>query len=66
MPTDMQTTKETKKAVSALLNAVLVAIGTYEWIIADHPKLDPDGLLPAELKTLREAMHAVQRRGFTL
>jgi hypothetical protein len=63
----MQTnwTTEDAKVVSALMDAARQAIETYEWIIADHPELDPDQNLPAELKRLREAIAAARRRGMT-
>jgi hypothetical protein len=65
---EMQTnwTTEDAQAITALVDAARQAIETYEWIIGDHPKLDPDRELPAELKRLREAISAVRRRGFTL
>ena len=56
-------TTEDAKAISALMDAARQAIETYEWIIADHPELDPDQNLPAELKRRREAISAVRRRG---
>ena len=53
-------------AISALMDAARQAIETYEWIIADHPELDPDKNLPRELKQLREAMSMVRRRGMSV
>ena len=46
---EMQTnwTTEDAKAISALMDAARQAVETYEWIIADHPELDPDRPFPA-------------------
>ena len=60
----MQTrwTTEDVAAIAALMDAARKAVETYEWIIADHPELDPDGDLPRDLERLRDAIAAVLRR----
>jgi hypothetical protein len=55
---------EDAAAVAELLAAAGVALANYEWIIDDHPELDPDGDLLPEVKRLREAMAACKRCGF--
>jgi hypothetical protein len=43
-------------AAPDLLAVAVAAIEDYEWIIDDHPKLDPDGELPPKLERLRAAI----------
>jgi hypothetical protein len=60
----MQTNWTTKdaEAVQKLADAVRVAIATYEWMIGDHPDLDPDENLPMELEQLKSGLDACRRR----
>lgn len=60
----MQTNWTTKdaEAVQKIADAVRLAVATYEWMIADHPELDPDGNLPLELYQIKSALDACRRR----
>ncbi len=43
-------------AAPDLLAACEKALAMYEWILGDHPKLDPDGDLLPELEALKNAI----------
>jgi hypothetical protein len=46
-----------------LFAACKAAVPTYEWIIGDHPNLDPDDMLPPELEIIKQAIAKVEGGG---